>query len=103
MSLSSRWVGPCYTYVDVVPRLSEFYGISIYMYFSDHNPPHFHAIYAEYEAIVGVADGSIIRGGLPRTAARLVEEWRALHETELRQNWVLAQTPAALSGIEPLQ
>ena len=33
-----------------MPRLSEFYGIVIYMYFADHNPPHFHAIYAEHEA-----------------------------------------------------
>lgn len=73
------------------------------MYFSDHSPPHFHAIYAEYEAIVGIADGSIIRGELPGTAARLVEQWRALHEAELRQNWDLAQIPAALSGIAPLQ
>lgn len=31
----------------LVPRLSEFYGIVIYMYFSDHNPPHFHAIYGK--------------------------------------------------------
>jgi len=82
---------------------SEFYGIVIYMYFSDHNPPHFHAIYAEHEAIIGVDDGSIIRGGLPKTAARLVEQWRTLHETELHQNWLLAQTPAPLSSIEPLQ
>ncbi len=87
----------------MVPRLSEFYGIVIYMYFSDHNPPHFHAIYAEHEAIIGVDDGSIIRGGLPKTAAGLVEQWRTLHETELHRNWLLAQTPAPLSSIEPLQ
>lgn len=86
-----------------MPRLSEFYGIAIYMYFSDHNPPHFHAIYAEHEAIIRLDDGSIIRGGLPTTAARLVEQWRTLHEVELRQNWLLAQTPAPLLGIEPLQ
>ena len=37
-----------------VPRLSEFYGIVIYMYFADHNPPHFHAIYAEHEALIRI-------------------------------------------------
>ncbi len=77
--------------------------IAIYMYFSDHNPPHFHAIYAEHEAIIRLDDGSSIRGGLPTTAARLVEQWRKLHEAELHQNWLLAQTPAPLLGIEPLQ
>jgi hypothetical protein len=86
-----------------VPRLSEFYGIAIYMYFADHNPPHFHAIYAEHEALVRIDDGSMIRGSLPRTAARLVEQWRTLHLGEPTANWTLAQEPAALSGIDPLQ
>jgi len=43
------------------------------MYFVDHNPPHFHAIYAEYEALIRIEDGSFIRSELPRTAAKLVE------------------------------
>ena len=86
-----------------MPRLSEFYGIAIYMYFVDHNPPHFHAIYAEHEALVNIDDGSLIGGDLPRTAARLVEQWRTLHIEELRANWSLAQEPAALGSIEGLQ
>jgi hypothetical protein len=86
-----------------VPRLSEFYGIVIYMYFADHSPPHFHAIYGEHEALIRIADGSTIRGELPSTAMRLVEQWRTLHLDELVQNWALAQEPAAMSRIEPLQ
>ena len=86
-----------------MPRLSEFYGIAIYMYFADHNPPHFHAIYAEHEALIRIDNGSTIRGGLPNTASRLVEQWRALHHDELVANWLSAQEPAALSTIEPLQ
>lgn len=86
-----------------MPRLSEFYGIVIYMYFADHGPPHFHAIYAEYEALVRIDDGTIIGGRLPTTAGRLVEQWRKLHRDELTSNWALAQVPAALSSIEPLQ
>jgi Domain of unknown function (DUF4160) len=86
-----------------VPRLSEFYGIVIYMYFADHNPPHFHAIYADREALIRIDDGSTIRGDLPKTAAPLVEQWRSLHHDEFVANWTLAQVPAALCGIEPLQ
>jgi len=86
-----------------MPRLSEFYGIAIYMYFADHNPPHFHAIYAEHEALVRIDDGSILRGDLPKTAAKLVEQWRALHRDELLDDWALAQHPTALNPIEPLQ
>ncbi len=51
--------------------------------------------------MIRVDDGSIIGGELPKTAARLVEEWRAAHEAELAQNWILAQVPAALLTIEP--
>jgi len=28
-----------------MPELSRFLGIVIYMYFNEHNPPHFHAEY----------------------------------------------------------
>jgi hypothetical protein len=87
----------------VVPRLSEFYGIVIYMYFQDHNPPHFHAIYAEHEALIGIDTGKTIRGRLPKTAGNLVEQWRQLHHDELVANWERAQEPAALTVIEPLQ
>jgi hypothetical protein len=48
-----------------VPRLSEFYGIVIYMYWSDHNPPHFHAIYGSHEAQVRIGDRMIVAGDLP--------------------------------------
>lgn len=86
-----------------MPRLSEFYGIAIYMYFADHSPPHFHAIYAEYEALIRIDNGAIVRGDLPATAMRLVEQWRAMHQGELTANWAAAQVPAALSTIEPLR
>ena len=86
-----------------MPRLSEFYGIAIYMYFADHSPPHFHAIYTGHEALIRIDDGGVIRGRLPTTAGRLVEQWRTIHRDELAANWALAQVPAALSTIEPLQ
>jgi hypothetical protein len=73
------------------------------MYFNDHNPPHFHAIYAEHEALVRIADGSVIRGELPKTAARLVEQWREIHVAELTANWTAAQQPSPLTAIGPLQ
>jgi len=70
------------------------------MYFADHNPPHFHAIYAEHEALIRIDNGSTIRGELPTTAMRLVEQRRALDHEELAANWMSAQVPAALSTIE---
>ena len=46
-----------------MPRLSEFYGIVIYMYFADHNPPHFHAIYAEHEALIRIGTCQVVVAG----------------------------------------
>jgi Domain of unknown function (DUF4160) len=86
-----------------VPRISEFYGIAIYMYWVDHPPPHFHALYGGEEAVVAIADGTVIAGALPRTALRLVREWLDLHREELEANWERAAVPDALVRIDPLR
>ena len=51
-----------------MPRLSAFYGIAIFMYWDDHEPPHYHAIYAQHEALILLADRSLLRGSLPPRA-----------------------------------
>ena len=35
---------------EIMPEISKFYGIIIYMYIDDHNPPHFHVWYDDYQA-----------------------------------------------------
>jgi hypothetical protein len=42
-----------------MPRISTFYGIVIEMYFDDHPPPHFHALYAGEEALIVIDTGEI--------------------------------------------
>lgn len=44
-----------------MPLISEFYGISIYMYYEDHNPPHFHAIYNEHKALIDIQNGCVFK------------------------------------------
>jgi len=85
-----------------MPRICEFYGIAIYIYYQDHLPPHFHAIYGDDEAEVLIAGGAIKAGTLPRRAASLVEEWAKLHQQELNENWRNARTGAPLKAIDPL-
>ena len=65
-----------------MPEISKFYGIIIYMYIDDHNPPHFHVWYDDYEAEITIKDG-VVTGSLPRRALRLVYEWLDLHRDEL--------------------
>jgi hypothetical protein len=50
---------------------------SIYVYFEDHAPPHFHAVYAEHEAQIKINDSSVLRGTLPPRVMRLAVEWPA--------------------------
>jgi hypothetical protein len=88
---------------DAMPRISQFYGIAVYLYYRDHAPPHFHAIYAEHEAEVMIDTGAIMEGKLPRNARGLVAEWTELHRELLLRNWDLARAGQPLEQIEPLE
>jgi hypothetical protein len=85
-----------------MPRISQFYGIAVYMYYRDHAPPHFHAIYAEHEAKVEIATAAIFEGKLPRSAHKLVSEWAAMYRDELQRDWDLARAGRPLEQVEPL-
>ena len=85
-----------------MPRISTYYGIAVYMYFQDHAPPHFHAIYGEHEAMVEIATAQTLEGALPSRAMKLVKAWAKLHRQELRENWERAQAGESLQQIDPL-
>ncbi|MFZ0942892.1 MAG: DUF4160 domain-containing protein [Syntrophobacteraceae bacterium] len=42
-----------------------------------HAPPHFHALYSEFEALINIQTLEIYQGKLPRRALALVLEWAA--------------------------
>jgi hypothetical protein len=85
-----------------VPEISRFFGIVIRMYYDDHNPPHFHAIYGGYESKVGIDPITVIVGNLPNRASSMVLEWAAIHQRELMQNWLRLQAEQTAERIEPL-
>jgi hypothetical protein len=85
-----------------VPCVSRFYGILIYLYGNDHNPPHFHAKYAGQDVAVEIASLEVLFGRLPTRAMRLVHEWAALHQLELMENWQRLQSGREAIQIEPL-
>jgi hypothetical protein len=85
-----------------MPTIAWFYGIAIRMYFLDHPPPHFQAIYGEHEANVAIATGEVIEGRLPPTAARLVKRWALVHQPELQSNWDRARAKLPLDRIAGL-
>jgi len=82
-----------------------FYGIIIRLYLIDdlhHNLPHLHAKYAEFEASIGIKDGEILAGNLPRKQLRLVQAWIELHQDELQADWELALSGELPYKITPL-
>ena len=85
-----------------MPEVSRFFGIIIRMYFDDHPPPHFHAIYGNEEMQISIDPIVILYGRLPRRALSMVLEWAALHQRELMHNWQRLQENQATERIEPL-
>jgi len=68
-----------------MPRISSFYGIVIWMYWDDHNPPHFHATYGEFEILINIIDFSVYAGFLPGRAFGLLMEWASIHPRSFRK------------------
>ncbi len=68
-----------------MPTISMFYGIIIRMYCgkAEHNPPHFHAYYQEYKALVDIVTCEIIEGNLPQKQTKLVLAWTEHTRTSL--------------------
>jgi hypothetical protein len=85
-----------------MPSISRFFGIIIYFYFRDHNPPHFHAVYGEFEAEILIDDLSVDVGYLPPRVLGLVTEWAFIHKDELMENWVSGSKGGAFKQIAPL-
>lgn len=89
-----------------MPRISEFFGITIYLYFADtkrHATPHFHARYGGSEAVYSIPDGDLLAGSLPKRQERLVQGWTALRAKELKKAWQRAVNMEQPDQIEPLR
>lgn len=85
-----------------MPSISMFFGIVIYMYADDHNPPHVHAIYQGMEVAIDL-DGNVLAGSIPRKQLRLITAWIEIHHEELLVNWDLAQRGDSPYRIDPLR
>lgn len=84
-----------------MPEICRFYGIIIYMFYNDHNPPHFHVEYQDFDAIIEIESG-VVKGKIPRRALKLIFEWMDLHKDELLENWKKIEERKALQKINPL-
>lgn len=82
--------------------ISEFFGIIIRMFYTEHPPPHFHALYQGQRGRFDF-DGNLLKGNIcSQTARKLIQEWAVLHKAELEENWNYVQQGSALQKIAPL-
>ena len=85
-----------------MPTISTFYGIIIQMFWNDHPPPHFHAMYVEHEVKIDIRTLEVMEGKMPRRALALVLEWAQEHRVELMQDWELCSSNQPAHKISPL-
>ena len=57
-----------------MPQISYFLGVIIRMFYRDHNSPHFHSFYGDFEAIIDSERNELIGGTLPPRVLGLVTE-----------------------------
>lgn len=87
-----------------MPELSRFDGMVIYMLFRDnkqHNKPHVHVYYGEYEAAIGI-DGEMLAGSLPKKQYKIIAGWLAHHEEEAYKAWNQAVQGEHFEKIPPM-
>jgi hypothetical protein len=70
-----------------MPEITRFYGIIIKLFFGDHPPPHFHAVYGEHNGLFSIEPLEMIEGDLPGRAKKMVLEWGAAYQSELMEMW----------------
>jgi hypothetical protein len=85
-----------------MPTISMFYGIVIQMFWKEHPPPHFHALYAEHEVLINIQTLEVMKGSFPRRAMVMVLEWANEHRDELMEAWNQCVHMQPPQKIEPL-
>ena len=70
-----------------MPTFFVIEGVKIELYYNDHAPPHFHAIFAEYELLIEIKTLIKIKGELPRHKEKKVIAWASQNREVLLELW----------------
>lgn len=70
-----------------MPTIAELGSIQIRIYPRDHRPPHFHISTTYGEAVMLIADLSLVKGRLRKADFRLVLEWARENRRLLEDEW----------------
>ncbi len=70
-----------------MPTIKVIDSVKIDLYSREHPPPHFHAIYADFEALITINDFKIYAGRLPKTQLDKVIDWAKKNQSMLNENF----------------
>ena len=72
-----------------MPVITRFYGMVVKMYLlgKEHNPPHIHFLYDDYNGVIDLKTLTVLEGDLPGKALSMALEWTKLHQKELLEMW----------------
>jgi Domain of unknown function (DUF4160) len=85
-----------------MPTIAQIDGVRIMMFQSDHDPPHFHAFGADFEAKFSI-DPFVVMEARGRLRARdllLIRNWLLKHRSAVTENWLRARRAERILKIE---
>ena len=76
-----------------MPVIARFYGMIVKMYLlgKEHNPPHVHILYDEYNGVFDLQTLRMTEGDLPAKAKTMAREWVEKHQSDLLDMWETQQ------------
>jgi len=86
-----------------MPEICRFFGIRIILFFNDHNPPHFHAVYEGRKAVFEINSLQLVEGSLPPRIRGFIVEWASIHQAELMAAWETVRAGRNPQSIAPLE
>jgi Domain of unknown function (DUF4160) len=83
-----------------MPTIATVSGVSIVMYYNDHDPAHFHALHNGSEAVVRIADLHVMRNnGLSGSLLHDVCQWAVTNQKALALEWAKARSHLPLGRL----
>lgn len=84
-----------------MPKITEFNGMKIYVYFDDHDPPHFH-VRGQDKAEIYINTGEYKNGLLPLKKRRDILIWLNKYRNDIMETWIDCQEYRKPRKIPPL-
>jgi Domain of unknown function (DUF4160) len=83
-----------------MPILAVIKGIKVYLYYDDHEPPHFHAECGEFEVVVEISTLNVIRGRFPKSDVGELLRWASSRQSEIMEQWNRARQAKPIERID---